>query len=229
MSTHKNHNHAKPEQGSVRSYVTGFMLSLLFTAIPYYLVVDKTLSGNSLIAAILGFALLQMLVQIYFFLHLGRGPKPLYNIVFFASTIGLILVVVCGSMFIMEHLHYNMAPSELPKKIAEDEGIYQMNGMLTGACQGVHDNHIITISNGTVDPLHVDAQYCDTLTFVNRDEQTRSLTFGTHPNHGTYGGESEIVVRNSRPGSVTLNQLGSYQYHDHQDSNVAGHFTVSPR
>ena len=70
----------KAERGTITSYVIGFLLSLVFTAIPYYLVVNKTVEGNTLLATILGFAVLQMAVQIFFFLHLGRGPKPLYNV-----------------------------------------------------------------------------------------------------------------------------------------------------
>src|SRR5687768_12731131 len=86
------------EHGTMKSYVIGFVLSLIFTFIPYYLVVNKTVSGGVLLATILGFAVLQMIIQITFFLHLGRGPKPKWNLYFFISTVGIILVVVGGSI-----------------------------------------------------------------------------------------------------------------------------------
>ena len=100
--THTTH---KREHGTVRSYVIGFILSLVFTIIPYYLVVEKVVSGKVLLGTILGFGLLQMIVQVVFFLHLGREKKPYWQRYFLVGTIGGILVVVGGSIWIMSHLH----------------------------------------------------------------------------------------------------------------------------
>jgi cytochrome o ubiquinol oxidase subunit IV len=216
------------EHGTTWSYVIGFVLSLIFTAIPYYLVVNKVLSGGVLLTAILGIGVLQMLIQIVFFLHLGRGPKPLYNIAFFVATVGTILVVVVGSIWIMNHLNYNMTPTDASKYLAEKEGIYQLGGEKTGACQGVHANHKVTISNGVVSPVLVNARHCDTLTFVNDDDQPREITFGTHPQHGTYAGQTDLMVRKGRAKTITLNEAGTYQFHDHLDPKITGIFTVTP-
>lgn len=227
-SHHIDQSH-KGEHGTMWSYVVGFLLSLVFTAIPYYMVVNQTVSGTALLATILGIAVLQMLVQIVFFLHLGRGPKPLYNVAFFVSTVGIILVVVGGSMWIMSHLNYNMTPVDASKYLVEKEGIYQIDGVGTGACQGVHANHKVTIAGGGISPAHTPAQLCDTLTFVNEDDTVRELTFGTHPQHGTYAGQAEVTVRKGRNKTITLNQAGTYQFHDHLDPKAAGSFTVMPR
>lgn len=227
-SSHNSHIEPKDEHGTTQFYIIGFVLSLIFTFIPYYLVVNKTVSGTTLLATILGFAVLQMLIQIFFFLHLGRGPKPLYNVVFFVSTVGIILVVVGGSIMIINNLNYNMIPSDQTKRLVEDEGIYQIGGEKTGACQGQHANHKITIQNGQVSPLYTYAQKCDILTFINEDNDVREITFGTHPEHGVYGGENELVVRNGRAKSITLSESGTYQFHDHLQAETAGYFTVSP-
>lgn len=216
------------EHGNFVSYVIGFFLSLVFTFIPYYLVVDQTVRGGLLLGTILSFAVLQMIIQIVFFLHLGRGPKPLYNVVFFVSTVGIILVVVGGSIMIISNLHYNMSPQDQTKKLANDENIYQVKDQKTGACKGQYANHKITIKNGQPNPLHTVAIKCDTLTFINEDNQIRKITFGTHPNHGTYAGENELEVRKGRAKSITLSEPGRYQFHDHVQSEVAGGFTVIP-
>jgi len=217
------------EHGTTASYIIGFILSLVFTAIPYYMVVNKTVSGNALLATILGFAVLQMLIQIFFFLHLGRGPKPLYNIAFFVSTIGIILVVVGGSMFIMKHLHYNMMPHEVTTKLAQDEGISQVGGEKTGACGDIGANHKVVIKNGKASPLHTDAHLCDTLSFINEDDKVREIAFGPHPEHQVYGGEIELTIRKGYPKTLTLNQAGSQLlFHDHLDPTMNGSFTVTP-
>jgi cytochrome o ubiquinol oxidase operon protein cyoD len=200
----------------------------VFTAIPYYLVVNKTVTGTLLLATILGFAFLQMAVQMFYFLHLGRGPKPLFNIGFFVGTFAAILVVVVGSIFIMSHLHHNMAPAEKTMKLAEDEGIHQIHGQKTGACEGVHANHKITIKNGIVSPASVEARLCDTITFFKEDDVDREITFGSHPNHGSYAGETELTLHKGRGKMITLGQPGTYQFHDHLNPATAGYFTVTP-
>jgi cytochrome o ubiquinol oxidase subunit IV len=220
-------SHTKDEHGSVKSYVVGFILSLIFTAIPYYLVVNKTVSGTAIASIILGFALLQMLVQVFFFLHLGRGPKPAYNVVFFAATFGLILVVVGGSMFIIKHLNYNMSPIETTKYLAQKEGIDQLRGKATGACQEIHTNHQVVINGGQATPVKVIANLCDSLTFINHNDEITEITFGLHPSHGTYAGNSEVAVRKGRNETITLNQLGTYQFHDHLNPLIFGEFTVN--
>lgn len=216
------------DHGSTKPYVIGFLLSLVFTIIPYYMVVNKTVGGKALLAIILGIAILQMLIQIIFFLHLGRGPKPFYNIAFFVSTVGIIMVVVGGSIFIINNLYSNMAPADASKKLVEKEGIYQIEGARTGACQGIHANHQITIEGGKFSPVYTEAKYCDTLTFINKDERVRVIAFGPHPDHDNYAGEYLLNVKKGRNKTVTLSDEGTYQYHDHLEPNVKGYFTVRP-
>ncbi|HSH55267.1 MAG TPA: cytochrome o ubiquinol oxidase subunit IV [Candidatus Limnocylindrales bacterium] len=216
----------KAEHGTMRSYIVGFILSLVFTAIPYYLVVSQAITGTVLLAAILAFAFLQMAVQLFFFLHLGRGPKPLYNVGFFLGTFGAILVVVVGSIYIMSHLHYNMSPDEKSVKLAEDEGIHQLHGKKTGACRGVYENHKIRIKNNIVTPGYIEAHQCDTISFIKEDDATRAITFGSHPQHLSYAGEMELQLHKNRAKTITLNQIGTYQFHDHHNPGTAGYFTV---
>ena len=228
MSDSLNHTHAKKHaEGSMGSYVIGFILSLIFTFIPYYLVVNETITGTGLQVTILGFAIIQMIIQVTFFLHLGRGPKPNWNLFFFISTVGIIVFIGTASVLIMKHLHYNMSPSDKTTKIVNDEGIYQVGGVMTGACQDIKENHTITIKNGFVNPQYTEANECDTLTFINEDNVVREITFGTHPNHGVYAGEEELLVRSGRGKTITLSETGTYDFHDHLHAEVAGQFTVT--
>ena len=223
------HNlHKEHEQGTARSYVVGFILALIFTLIPYHLVVSQNINGNKLLVTILGFAVAQLFVQVFFFLHLGRGPKPFYNVIFFFATVGIIVIAIGGSLFIMTNLYNNMSPGEVTTKLAQDEGIAQVSGQKTGACQGVKKNYIVTISKDLVKPTIVHAGLCDTLTFVNEDNKIREIAFGSHPSHEIYGGEYEEIVREGYPKTITLNQSGSYQFHDHLNPTVNGQFTVTP-
>lgn len=221
--------HTAKEHGTMTSYVVGFILSLIFTAIPYYMVVNKTASHDTLVIALLVFAVIQMLIQIIFFLHIGRGPKPLYNVAFYGATVVAILVVVCGSIFIMNHLYGNMNPMDATTKLAQHEGIAQVGGKKTGACDNIGENHKVFIKDGVVTPSHTEAQLCDSLSFINQDSVAHEMAFGTYPNHELYGGESGPTVRSGRPETITLNQTGDYTFHDHHDESVSGTFTVKPQ
>ncbi len=218
---------SKHEDGNVKSYVAGFLVSLILTLIPYFLVINKNIIGTPLLVTIVIFAMLQMIVQVIFFLHIGRGPKPNWNLFFFAATVGGIAVVVGGSIFIMNDLHYNMSPEEKLAKIANDEGIYQIGGQKTGACQEYLVNHRVTIKDGKVSPSHIKASQCDTLTFINDDDYVREITFGEHPEHGVYAGEVEILFKSGRNKTITLSEIGDFEFHDHLQPATAGHFSVT--
>lgn len=220
---------ASDEHKTTASYVVGFILSLVFTFIPYYLVVNHVVSGMTLLLTILGFAVIQMIIQIVFFLHLGRGPKPFYNVVFFIATVGIILVVVGGSIIIINNLHHNMSPSDQTKRLINSEGIYQISGEKTGACQGHGINHTVTIRDGQFVPARTLANTCDTLNFINADKVTREIAFGpTHERHQPYAGLTKVTIRKGMGKTITLSEPGTYQFHDHLGRKSIGTFTVVP-
>lgn len=229
MSMNKIPHQSKPEHGKLASYVTGFILSLAFTLVPYYLVVQKVVTGNGLLATIIGFAVLQLVVQVVFFLHLGREPKPRWNLFFFVNTIAIILVVVLGSIWIMRHLHYNMMPMDMTNKVSQDEAVHQIGGVQAGTCPArTGINHKIMVMDNMVTPSHIDVHLCDTLTIVNHDDVVRQIAFGPHPHHETYAGQTGQTLRPGGDMVITLTQLGTHQFHDHMHDEVTGDFTVTP-
>jgi cytochrome o ubiquinol oxidase operon protein cyoD len=219
------------EHGTIASYIVGFILSLVFTAIPYFLVTKHAVAGNALVATILGFAVLQMGVQLVFFLHLGREKKPYWQSLFLVSTVGIILVVVGGSMWIMHHLHYNMTPvtrEDVSKQLIEGEGVPQIDGKKTGACEGVHDTYKVTLKGGAISPSHIDAHMCDKLTFINEDSKARYIMFGSFDQPEPYGGEDMLTIYKGHPKTIILNESGTHYFHDHMNDETSGQFTVAP-
>lgn len=90
------------------SYVTGFLLSIVLSIIPYAMVTEQMFGKNSLMIGITFFALAQLVVQVVFFLHLPVKEKPYWNIVVFVYTLLIVAFLVIGSLWIMYHLNYNM-------------------------------------------------------------------------------------------------------------------------
>lgn len=111
------------QHGSLTSYTIGFILSLILTFVAYAAVVMHLLSTQYLIYLISLLALLQLMVQLVFFLHLFEEQKPRWNLVFFISTVGILLIVIVGSIWIMNHLNYNMSPMKMDQFLIKDEGI----------------------------------------------------------------------------------------------------------
>lgn len=109
--------------GSITPYVTGFLLSLATTLASYMLVTSHIFDNTILLIVVLFLAFLQLIVQLLFFLHLGQEKQPRWNLYFFVATVGMMLLVIIGSIWIMDHLNYNMMPQQMDKMIILDEGI----------------------------------------------------------------------------------------------------------
>lgn len=113
---------ASSHRSSLASYSIGFGLSLLFTLIPFVVVYDRLLSGTWLVAVIVGSALVQLMVQLVFFLHLGRESRPRWNLIVFLFMLLVLFIVVVGSLWIMQNLDYNMmvSPEETDKYMKQE-------------------------------------------------------------------------------------------------------------
>lgn len=107
---------------TLKSYVTGFILSLILTFVPYFLVVNHLLRSNVLLAAILGIAMTQLVVQLVFFLHMGDEQKPRWNLAVLISFLSIVFVVVIASLWIMTHLNYNMSLMQFNNLMQYGEG-----------------------------------------------------------------------------------------------------------
>lgn len=104
----------------INYYVIGFILSLILVAIPYVLVTQKLLSGGTLIAAILSCAIVQLFVQLICFLKFGRSKNGQWNLLVFLFMVMVVLIVVVGSLWIMDNLNYNMMPSEMDEYMRKE-------------------------------------------------------------------------------------------------------------
>lgn len=101
----------KKWHGTLKSYLIGFVVSLVLTALSFYLVAEKMLSGDVLIYALIGLAVLQAFVQLFFFLHVGQEEaKPRWATIVFSYTFLILLIVLIGSLWIMHDLNDRMMP-----------------------------------------------------------------------------------------------------------------------
>ena len=103
----KTHSHI-----TTANYLFGFILSLVLTITAYVVVVNHILPSEILIFVIAGLAIVQFVVQMIYFLHLGFGEdsRDRFLVLGFAGVIVTILVV--GSLWIMNNLNQRMMPTQ---------------------------------------------------------------------------------------------------------------------
>lgn len=95
-------------RGSLKSYLTGFILSLLLTAIPFALVMRGTWSASAALAGIFSAGLVQILVHLHYFLHLDTSSAARWNVLAMIFTLLIMGLFVGGTLWIMYTLNYRM-------------------------------------------------------------------------------------------------------------------------
>ena len=95
-------------RGSLKSYLTGFVLSLILTAIPFAMVMSGTWSSLATLAGIFGAGIVQILVHLYYFLHLDTSSTARWNIVALLFTLVIMVLFVGGTIWILFNLYHRM-------------------------------------------------------------------------------------------------------------------------
>lgn len=108
---HDDHDDDGASHGTVKSYVTGFILAAILTAIPFWLVMDRVFESSRTTALIiLAFAMVQIVVHLVYFLHMDTKSESGWNMLALIFTLVLVVITLSGSIWIMYHLNSNMMP-----------------------------------------------------------------------------------------------------------------------
>ncbi|WP_030541658.1 cytochrome o ubiquinol oxidase subunit IV [Sphingobium sp. DC-2] len=110
MSAHDQHD-AGHSHGSFGSYMIGFGLSVILTAIPFWLVMTGAFANPQTTAiVIMAFAVVQIIVHMIYFLHMNTRSESGWTMMALIFTIVLVVITLAGSMWVMYHLNTNMMP-----------------------------------------------------------------------------------------------------------------------
>lgn len=104
-------NYSASSEFSVGKYLVGFVLAVALTLLSFIPVMQDMLTEWSLrgkIIYLIGLALIQIFLQIVFFLHLNHGPDARWNLItlFFGAT--CVAIIIGGTWSAMQYLNYNM-------------------------------------------------------------------------------------------------------------------------
>lgn len=113
QDTHDAHAHSEGGHGTFQSYMTGFVLSVILTVIPFWLVMGNVLD-NSLVTTLVILALggVQMVVHVIYFLHMSTKSEGGWTFMALIFTITLVVIMLASSVWVMYHLNHNMMPMD---------------------------------------------------------------------------------------------------------------------
>lgn len=106
------HDHADgAAHGSFKGYMTGFLLSVVLTAIPFWLVMGGVFEdGQTTTMIIVAFAVVQIFVHMIYFLHMNTRSEGGWNMLALIFTMVLVVITLSGSLWVMYHMNSNMMP-----------------------------------------------------------------------------------------------------------------------
>lgn len=99
----------EPEHGTLKGYLTGFVLAAILTVIPFWLVMDHVIhSVGWTMVIVLVLAATQIVVHIIYFLHMNSTSEGGWNLMALLFTAVILVVMLAGALWVMYHMNANM-------------------------------------------------------------------------------------------------------------------------
>jgi len=95
---------------SLKDYTIGFVLAVILTVIPFWLVMGNVIEPEMTRFVIMGFAGVQVVVHMIYFLHMNSKSEGGWNMMALILTIVLLGIILAGSIWVMYHMNANMMP-----------------------------------------------------------------------------------------------------------------------
>lgn len=112
---HQGHGHDHHDtdagHGTFKGYMTGFVLAVILTAVPFWLVMGKVFTTSTATAiTILAIGVVQIVVHMIYFLHMNGRAEGGWTLLALIFTLVLVFITLTGSLWVMFHLNENMMP-----------------------------------------------------------------------------------------------------------------------
>ena len=99
---------------SMGDYVKGFILAVILTVIPFYLVMNNVIEDRATAAMVLGlFAVVQIVVHMVYFLHMNGKIQGGWTLLSTIFTIIFVAIGIAGTLWVMFHMNANMMPEHV--------------------------------------------------------------------------------------------------------------------
>ena len=106
------HHDSGEDHGSFKSYMIGFILSVILTAIPFWLVMGDVLeSRTTTVIVIMIFGVIQVFVHMIYFLHMNTKSQGGWTFMSLLFTLVVVMITLVGSLWVMYNMNKNMMPT----------------------------------------------------------------------------------------------------------------------
>lgn len=114
QAAHDTGHHSEPGESTVKGYTIGFVLSVILTVIPFWLVLDGVMDSPTTTAfVIMAFGAVQMVVHMVYFLHMNTKSEGGWTMMALIFTLIIVFITLVGSLWVMHHLDTNMMPGHI--------------------------------------------------------------------------------------------------------------------
>lgn len=108
---HDDRHATQASHATLKGYVTGFVLSVILTVIPFWIVMGKVFERpNTTALVILAIGAVQILVHMVYFLHMNTKSEGGWSLLALVFTLMLVVITLSGSVWVLYHLNHNMMP-----------------------------------------------------------------------------------------------------------------------
>jgi cytochrome o ubiquinol oxidase operon protein cyoD len=114
------HSH---EQLSLGKYIVGFVVSIGLTLLAYSLATHQSYSKDFVMLALAALAITQFVVQMVYFLHVGTERKPRWKLAVMLLMLAVVLILVTGSIWIMNNLDYRMTDEQVRQYLKSQDSL----------------------------------------------------------------------------------------------------------
>lgn len=109
---HHEHDEDGAPHSSFSGYMVGFVLSVILTAIPFWLVMAGVITHRPTAVLVLGaFAVAQILVHMVCFLHMNGKVEGGWTLLSTIFTVVFVAIAIAGTLWVMFHMNDNMMPA----------------------------------------------------------------------------------------------------------------------
>ena len=124
QDTHAPVDHDSGPHSTFSGYGAGFVLSIILTAIPFWLVMAKIIADRQTAVLVLGgFAVVQILVHMVYFLHMNGKVEKGWALLSTIFTVVFVAIAITGTLWVMFHMNANMMPSHTDMPAAGEQGM----------------------------------------------------------------------------------------------------------
>jgi cytochrome o ubiquinol oxidase operon protein cyoD len=109
---HGHDHHDGASHGTMQSYMIGFVLSIILTAIPFWLVMGDVITDKTVTTlVIVAFAAVQIVVHMVYFLHMNTKSEGGWTFMSMVFTLIVVMIALVGSLWVMYNMNVNMMPT----------------------------------------------------------------------------------------------------------------------